>query len=94
MERRAPERPAANGRGLEEGLGRSGETRVWGSPGIRFMLERREKCVALVYRPPVAFLVDELPTAGREQLVDWKGHRGGSWVRLVPHGPDGAMEKP
>lgn len=66
--------------------GVQGETRVWGSPGIPFMLERREKCVALVYRPPLAFLVDELRL---EESSSWIGRAtvaglGYAWFRMVP----------
>ena len=40
--------------------GEQGETRIGPLLGVPFRLERREGRVALIYRPPLSMVVDEL----------------------------------
>jgi hypothetical protein len=40
--------------------GKQGETRFGHLLGLRFRIEEREDCPALVYRPPFSMLVDEV----------------------------------
>ncbi len=56
------------------------------SPGLPFELEQREGHVALIYRPPLSFLVDELR---READGSWLGRARVAglqyaWFRMVP----------
>ena len=75
-----------------------GETRVsprsWRTcglpfgPGVPFELEQREGHVALIYRPPLSFLVDELRL---ETDGSWLGRANVAgfryaWFRMVPLG--------
>lgn len=70
--------------------GSRGETYVlppsWRTPGLPFELEQRKGYVALIYRPPLSFLVDELRLEadgswlGRANVVGFQY----SWFRMVP----------
>ena len=69
--------------------GAGGKTRGWWGPlGLPFELEQREERVLLVYKPPLAFMVDELRS---EEDGSWIGRATAAgalyaWFRLVPKG--------